>query len=1281
MAEPKYIQPDASGNCPDGYVPVMGDDGIYKGCMPGRTRSVLKVDGEIKGDRDGVRSADYFAHKIIDRFFPDSPNKKQLHWQIMGSFSREQIDKAIKDVYDFSIDDKNLYDASDALGDKEKEKELAGLYRKFIDIAQNKDPEYDSKTELRKFLMKFGPSNVLAGMFINNIINDDYKGGYDIKKSDELITLLKQKTDFDDNKLLLPLDVVETEKAINETKKNSYDSFKVDADNYHTGIKNPLLFGDKDVKSDGIYASKPQVDFIYGPEGTPDRVKYEPEVRRPKRPVSFTGVTGQAPVWTQRGAETEFDIYDVFPTGASSKGGEGGGSAMDQRTPKGKDVREAKRLAELQTPATTTTAQPQPQAIQNLIQEGAGTQGFPQQALVIPQVEQQSPVMPKPKQSIPQTPVPNETTSRVPLPPLVNVGTLGSEPLPSTPQATPKTIQGGLGTQGFPQQALAIQEEAPSVSGGVSGNRQNEMMAIADNVEPGVYTDPNAIKAQDVAAKTVANQQGVNSTPVTQPNTQAVQQPKQKMSVLGKLKSLFGFNEENQNDISSFEDAGMTPDGTTGTETVNAVSQNQTLPENVVKSNQQTGTQTTGTQTGTQTTGTQTGTQTTGTQTGTQTTGTQTGTQTTGTQTTGGEIGVANTRGGGTAPPPGSTPGIVGGGGINLGAGSEFVRVMPGQVVETTDKKGVKSKSIEDLIEIGGSGFDDDVYARKLRRQAAMPDLKNEDYYPNQPFSESRTAWGDPIFSGAGAQFPMAAYDAQRKARAQAELDEARKDIMQLKIPEIKTGAYYNAIRSGFTQQVKDIVNDAVARTGGNYQKAKRILDQEGKLAQAQSEWQGTAKMIDEKADVATAYLNKARENPGNLYFPFEGVTAATDFLNGMNEFANGRITPAQLNELDKRMVSADKWEKFKQENMGKLKPTDYIPTPEQLKNITLEDREAFKAVQLDLGGKAPDFNTWLYTQKYTEAALPQVMNGIVQPFFDQEKTAAEQLVLPGEKLEDAKLRVARGIADLFGRQYSQGTVTENRKSNTNIIVNTGTPSTETGFYYNTAVAQPQIKEYLTSQFEAVRSGKMTPKQALQEAYKLADKSGSWIADNTYMRVTTPGKWASIKEEVNPIPYSEMFIPTQSGGFQPYDAKTATGNANESANTQPAHSVILDTERAWMIPDGDGFKMISQEQYKKLGMPESAISYRIDKVNTYRTIDDFKESGGAKDPKTGQWVISPELMKTGSKNAGKIAYQIYPETVEGISDLDVMGSKDTKTKSSGPGKATKISVSKSVENL
>jgi len=771
------------------------------------------------------------------------------------------------------------------------------------------------------------------------------------------------------------------------------------------------------------------------------------------------------------------------------------------------------------------------------------------------QVPASAPVMPKPKQSIPQTPVPNETTSKVPLPPLVNVGTLGSEPLPSTPQATPKTIQGGLGTQGFPQQALAIQEEAPSVSGGVSGNRQNEMMAIADNVEPGVYTDPNAIKAQDVAAKTVANQQGVNSTPVTQPNTQAVQQPKQKMSVLGKLKSLFGFNEENQNDISSFEDAGMTLDGTTGTETgtisdsVNGVQNFQFDPNNPPATTFDSGlTQ------------------------NTNQTGTQTGTQTIGTQTTGGEIGVANTRGGGTAPPPGSTPGIVGGGVINLGAGSEFVRVMPGQVVETTDKKGVKSKSIEDLIEIGGSGFDDDVYARKLRRQAAMPDLKNEDYYPNQPFSESRTAWGDPIFSGAGAQFPMAAYDAQRKARAQAELDEAKSNIMQLKIPEIKTGAYIQRFRGDFTNEITSVVNEAVKQAGGNRQIAMRNLKQSGKLAEIENKYNGIAKSIDQTADRAKDFLKNAQEKSTTMYFSPEGVRAATNFMNGAGAYADGLISGEDLNKLEQQFITADKWEKFKQENMGKLKPTDYIPTPEQLKNYTPEDQKVFEAVKLDLGDKAPDFNTWLYTQKYTEAALPQVMDGIVQPFFDQEKTAAEQLVLPGENVEDAKLRIARGIAALFGRQYSQGTVTENRKSDTNIIVNSGATTTNKPYY-----------ERINQQRDSIISG---TKDALDKINKANQQGQQRVGalqgavKNIFRGISDQGEITKEYigfEPVNVKPYNFKVQPSLLGEYMVYDEKTKSfrnsnptdfGLDETNFSTRAAGGSLVGQEIVLMTPDG-----------------------------------------------------------------------------------------------------------------
>lgn len=556
------------------------------------------------------------------------------------------------------------------------------------------------------------------------------------------------------------------------------------------------------------------------------------------------------------------------------------------------------------------------------------------------------------QQQAQQTPVPNEVSSRIQFPPVAV-----SMPEAEQQVGIQEEMQQDNGSifqrlrnlfsgkqPQSPQPNVASQQSAIPIANNEIDANIARMGAVANNVEPGVYTNSNVINAQNQAGSSISG-------------------------------------------LPSFNQAGLTGDETTGTPT-GTIGTTGTLPQNVVNNPPAT-------------------------------TGTQTGV--------------------GTPPPAPATPGIVGGGGGFMG--SEYVRAMPGQVFTTVDEKGVKSKSVQDLIEIGGTGFDDEVLARKLRRQAAMPDLKNEDYYPNEPFTQGQTAWGDPVYSGAGALFPMAAYDAQRKARAQAELDEAKQNVMQLKIPEIKTGAYYNAVKSGFTQQVTDIVNDAVAR-GGNYAKAKRILDQEGKLAQAQSEWQGVAKMIDEKADVATEYLKNARENPKDLYFPFEGVTAATNFMNGMNEFANGRITPAQLLELDKRMVSADKWEKFKQDNMAKLKPTDYIPTPEQLKNITPEDRASFEAVKLDLGDKAPDFNTWLFTQKYTEAALPQVMEGIVQPFFDQNKTAAEQLVLPGESLDAAKKRVANGIAALFGRQYSQGTVTQNQRSvtNNNLTINSDKP-------------------------------------------------------------------------------------------------------------------------------------------------------------------------------------------------------------------------------------------------
>jgi hypothetical protein len=740
------------------------------------------------------------------------------------------------------------------------------------------------------------------------------------------------------------------------------------------------------------------------------------------------------------------------------------------------------------------------------------------------------------------------------------------------------------------------------------------------------------------------------------------------MSVLGTLKSLFGFNEENQNDISSFEDAGMTldedPPKNTGATPTNdldaraaqlaAVAANAEpgtyTDQNVINAQNTAGNAVIGVPPVNQTGVTNDGT---------------TGTQTTGTQTTGGEIGVSNTRGGGTAPPPGATPGLVGGGGINLGAGSEFVRVMPGQVIETTDKKGVKSKSIEDLIEIGGSGFDDDVYARKLRRQAAMPDLKNEDYYPNQPFSESRTAWGDPIFSGAGAQFPMAAYDAQRKARAQAELDEAKSNIMQLKIPEIKTGAYIQRFRGDYTNEIVGAVNEAVKQAGGNRQIAMRNLKQSGKLAEIENKYNGIAKSIDQTADRAKDFLKNAQEKSTTMYFSPEGVRAATNFMNGAGAYADGLISGEDLNKLEQQFITADKWEKFKQENMGKLKPTDYIPTPEQLKNYTPEDQKVFEAVKLDLGDKAPDFNTWLYTQKYTEAALPQVMDGIVQPFFDQEKTAAEQLVLPGENVEDAKLRIARGIAALFGRQYSQGTVTENRKSDTNIIVNTGTtPSTETGVYYNTAMNNDKILDYISKNLNADNID-----DVLSKASSIADATKSYKPDKDYFGFRIPAKWDAVNADVTPSAFSTYVIPDANNPsrLKTLTANDAIGATDAPTNLAPTSAKIKDIVYTYGVPDQSapgGYRLITKADIKKTGvLPPNAEPVIVRHDELRYNMEDSERQGFTINysmPKTGD---ESKTSKSAKDIRTKIAYKIFPATAETLRYYDDLASPSRKNES------------------
>lgn len=745
------------------------------------------------------------------------------------------------------------------------------------------------------------------------------------------------------------------------------------------------------------------------------------------------------------------------------------------------------------------------------------------------------------------------------------------------------------------------------------------------------------------------------------------------MSLFNTLRRALGVNAgddlQDETQMNPFDQAGLTGDETTGTvagaTNVNTGALTELPTAKQAQANAQQPimgfggipmnfqqTNTIGQTTGTQTTGQVAGQ-------GTQATGTQTGTQT----------------GTGTQPPPLATPGIVGGGNtfspqfIAGGGGSPYVSVLGDQIVTTTDEKGQKSKSIQDLIEIGGTGFDDEVLARKLRRQAGMPELKNEDYYPNQPFTQAQTAWGDPIFSGAGALFPMAAYDAQRKARAQAEIDEAKQNVMQIKIPEIKTGAYVEMVKSGFTNDVTNLTNEYVKKYGGP-KKAIQAMRQDGSLANLQARWEGVAKSIDQTADRAKEFLKNAQEKSTTMYFSPEGVRAATNFMNGMDAFSKGEITPDMLNQLEQQFRSAESWQTYKDRNIGKLKPTDYIPTPEQLKNITEEDRKSFEAVQLDLGNKAPDFNTWLFTQKYSEAALPQVMKSIVQPFFDENKTAAEQLVLPGEKLEDAKLRIANSISALFGRQYSQGTVTRNPRGGISIRTTSGGQKQEKTYYQSIDERKAEIMK---------QAKEMKPANVAQAKQFSEQIFGGGTADELIFG-TKAFDWPTINESIASMPYSELYEPNATDfntKQEVFFGRVNKTNAGISSNENTAKNLKIQSVITGFVSKGkDGqVRIYSNLDATKKPLTDDYKPYLIQVV----TDEKYETSESDIDVTDLESLIVKMNSTKKSPAKSGIYYRFVPLDRTTATTYDKKADKSTAT--TGGTSPQEIEVSGSVENL
>lgn len=709
------------------------------------------------------------------------------------------------------------------------------------------------------------------------------------------------------------------------------------------------------------------------------------------------------------------------------------------------------------------------------------------------------------------------------------------------------------------------------------------------------------------------------------------------MSLFNTLRRALGVNSgdnlEDETQISSFDQAGLTGDETTGAVAGTTNVNTSALPPQVVDNAQTQTDITTGTGTGT---------------------------------------GTTSQTGGGTPPPPFATPGIAGrqtGTGTQTGTagGSTFspqfiagggsgggldVRVLPGQVVTTTDEKGQKSKSIQDLIEIGGTGFDDEVLARKLRRQAAMPDLKNEDYYPNQPFTQAQTAWGDPIFSGAGALFPMAAYDAQRKARAQAEIDEAKRNVMQIKIPEIKTGAYVQRFRDGYTQEVMALVDEATKATGGNRKKAYQYLTQTGKLDALQNRYEGVARSIDQTADRAKEFLKNAQEKSTTMYFSPEGVRAATNFMNGMDAFSKGEITPDQLNQLEQQFRTAERWDNYKERNMKLLTADEKIPTAEQMNAQPSQEDMASYQEQLKLPNATEDYQTWIFVKKYSDLNKQKVLDGIVLPFFSQNPTAMEQLANENETPEQTANRIADSIVALRGRQIEVGQREKNPSARSTTIVNFNPTGGKEGmgFHESTLLSESQIRENLNKNRQ---NKSLTNEQLIDQSF-----GGSWRArpNDPYVRASVPGQ--IYDATTTPLRYSDYLQPTGISGQGSPDRQwntisqkgLETIGAKSTAET-PKFAKIVGVEMSWAVrdPKTNQWNMVTADNLKEYGMPPNAKMVIIEQNLLYNEPSEGVST--TMETPDGSKITTPAGTEKGPRKAIK-AVRVLEATPQNVKFYD-----------------------------
>lgn len=579
---------------------------------------------------------------------------------------------------------------------------------------------------------------------------------------------------------------------------------------------------------------------------------------------------------------------------------------------------------------------------------------------------------------------------------------------------------------------------------------------------------------------------------------------------------------------------------------------------------------------------------------GATTTATTGGAVTTGTKgavvpvtTTGGATGGAT--GGGGAVTTGGVNTVGAGGAVTTG-GAPAVPVAPtgntysfeGDKEAKGTSGDVKSQAMYDLAQEALSRGDMRGAEAILRRP-----LTNQDYFPGPGLQQARTAWGDPLFTGAGQLFPMAVMDARQKAMAEAEAMAMREEALNFEIPKIEVAGLRSNYSQTFVSDAEKFVADGIAKYGSR-RNAIRELKRSGEWAKFMADHKATADAINYTGKEAQTFLKNAQDGQlkGETYASPEALAAAQAYLLGLKEWGSKQINNTQLNELAEQFKVWESWDKYEKNSRDRIKPTDIsaadLIAQQAAQKATQEDIVAFnaEAVRLGLPGGEEGMKAWLYNKKISEVLAPQIKAAVIEPFFASNPSAVRQFQAryPNMEIEAIKNLVAEQYAMGYGRQVVVDNITQTPKaSNTTYISLPGDKPGE--IYYQDVftrtgeiVGNTQgIVETLNKQNATGQQRIDLAKKSFREMFRKISNKGE--VTNNYMGYE-PIKVQTYDIKSAPVPYNEykkynpktrMYEPMTPAdfGFTGKDAQERFENSRPEGNP-----VLNKLELVMLQPDG-----------------------------------------------------------------------------------------------------------------